>query len=107
MNAIELPSYEITKCYVQQDCVMAYITGEFACLSAFTEFTRDKKYYILNVYIPSTLCVLMAMGSFWVHLELASARGTIGFISFLTMVSLSDLPFIYNMKFLRLISCNM
>jgi len=87
-GAIQLPSYEISRCFLKENCTMGYITGDFACLSAFFELTRSKKYYILNIYLPSILCVVIASTSFWVQLDIAPARVALGITSFLTMVAL-------------------
>ena len=56
-------------------------------LSVFFELTRSKKYYILNIYLPSILCVVIASTSFWVQLDIAPARVALGITSFLTMVT--------------------
>ena len=86
-GAIQLPSYEISRCFLKENCTMEYITGDFACLSAFFELTRSKKYYVLNIYLPSILCVVIASTSFWVQLDIAPARVALGITSFLTMVT--------------------
>ena len=85
-SSIQLPSYEISRCFLKENCTMQYITGDFACLSAYFELTRSKKYYILNIYLPSILCVIIASTSFWVQLDIAPARVALGITTFLTMV---------------------
>ena len=85
-NKIQLPSYEISRCFLLENCTQAYITGDFACLSAHFELKRSKKYYILNIYLPSILCVVVAATSFWIQLEIAPARVALGITTFLTMV---------------------
>merc|ERR1711937_791436 len=87
-SSIQLPSYEISRCFLKENCTMQYITGDFACLSAYFELTRSKKYYILNIYLPSILCVIIASTSFWVQLDIAPARVALGITTFLTMVAL-------------------
>lgn len=87
-SSIQLPSYEISRCFLKENCTMQYITGDFACLSAYFELTRSKKYYILNIFLPSILCVIIASTSFWVQLDIAPARVALGITTFLTMVAL-------------------
>jgi len=87
-SEIKLPAYERGRCFLEEECTMAYITGEFSCLSSHFELSRTKKYYMLNVYLPSMLCVILASASFWIQLDLAPARIGLGITTFLTMVAL-------------------
>lgn len=64
-----------------------YISGNFTFLSAKFIFTRRLTGAIFNVYIPSTLVVLLSWISFWVDVEAVPARVTLGVTSLLTLTT--------------------
>ena len=62
----------------RHDCSRKHITGDFSCLEGFFVLRRHISYYLIHIYIPSVLCVIVSWMSFWIKLESAPARVTCG-----------------------------
>ena len=52
---------------------------------------RRIKYFLMNLYVPSTMCVMVSWISFWIKVEIAPARVTLGVTTFLA-ISGFDVP---------------
>ncbi|XP_023237287.1 gamma-aminobutyric acid receptor subunit theta-like [Centruroides sculpturatus] len=61
--------------------------GNFTTLIAEFKFTRRLTGNLMNVYIPSTLVVMLSWLSFWIDVHAAPARITLGVTSILTLVT--------------------
>ena len=59
--------------------------GVFTRLRAEFVLGRRVKYFLMNLYIPSTMCVLVSWISFWIKVEIAPARVTLGVTTFLAI----------------------
>ena len=60
------------------------ITGAYPCLAIRFELERDIGYYLIQVYVPSVLIVILSWVSFWINVESVPARVTIGLLTVLT-----------------------
>ena len=60
-----------------------YITGKFPCLEFMFLLKRKLGYYMMHCYIPTILCVIISWLGFWIKLEIAGARLTLGIANFL------------------------
>ncbi len=62
-------------------------TGTYSRLTMKLYFVRSLGYYIIQIYIPSTLIVVLSWVSFWLDISAAPARITLGMTTVLTMVT--------------------
>jgi len=53
------------------------------------ELSRDFGYYVIQVYIPTVLIVILSWVSFWINAESSPARVTIGLLTVLTTTTMS------------------
>jgi len=66
------------------------ITGAYPCLEIRFKLTRDLGYYLIQVYVPSILIVILSWVSFWINVESSPARVTIGLLTVLTATTMSN-----------------
>jgi gamma-aminobutyric acid receptor subunit beta len=62
--------------------------GNYTRLICQIFFSRNKGHYIIFIYIPSCLIVVISWVSFWLHVEASPARVALGITSVLTMTTL-------------------
>ena len=82
---------------------LTYASGNYSRLSCEIQFVRSMGYYLIQIYIPSSLIVVISWVSFWLNRGATPARVTLGVTTVLTMTSLtsstnSQLPKISYMK---------
>ncbi|GFS58881.1 glycine receptor subunit alpha-2 [Nephila pilipes] len=83
---MNLPQFEVDNFSLSRCDTPMY--GEvFSCIDASFTLTRRSGYFIMNVYIPTVLIVLMAMLTFWIPPEAVPARITLGVTSLLTIIT--------------------
>jgi len=63
-------------------------SGNYSRLLADVQFIRSMGYYMIQVYIPSSLIVIMSWVSFWLNRGAAPARVGLGVTTVLTMTTL-------------------
>jgi len=56
-------------------------SGAFPCLEIRFILTRDVGYFIIQVYLPSLLVVILSWVSFWINVEASPARVSIGLLT--------------------------
>ena len=83
--------------------LLTYAPGNYSRLSCEIQFVRSMGYYLIQIYIPSSLIVVISWVSFWLNRGATPARVTLGVTTVLTMTSLtsstnSQLPKISYMK---------
>lgn len=62
--------------------------GNYSRLACQLYFVRSVGYYVIQVYIPSSLIVVLSWVSFWLHRDAAPARVALGITTILTMTTL-------------------
>ncbi|XP_013414141.1 glycine receptor subunit alpha-2 [Lingula anatina] len=67
------------------DCSTIYPSGGYTCIYAEMSFRRDLNYYLIQVYAPSVVVVLLSFVNFWIDPTAVPARTTIGIITILTI----------------------
>ncbi|XP_070198094.1 glycine receptor subunit alpha-2-like [Littorina saxatilis] len=86
---MELPQYTI-KGVLFGDCTKTYKeTGSFSCVKAYFVLQRDVGFYVIQVYVPSVLIVILSWVSFWLDVEAIPARISLGVLTVLTMTTQS------------------
>ncbi|WKY02741.1 hypothetical protein Q1695_016200 [Nippostrongylus brasiliensis] len=63
-------------------------TGNYSRLSAYFTFKRNIGFYLIQIYFPSSLIVVISWVSFWLNREAVQARVAIGVTTVLTMTTL-------------------
>ena len=66
-----------------------YSTGAYPCLMVDFILKRDIGYYMIQLYVPSVLIVILSWVAFWISIDAIPARVTIGLLTVLTMTTQS------------------
>lgn len=74
-----------------------FIIGEFSVLQVSFNLQRHTGYFLIQVYVPCILIVVLSWVSFWIHREATSDRVGLGITTVLTLSTISldsrtDLP---------------
>ncbi|CAB3408694.1 unnamed protein product [Caenorhabditis bovis] len=84
-----LPSFELQD-VVTDYCTSRTNTGEYSCLRTRMVLRREFSYYLLQLYIPSFMLVIVSWVSFWLDKDSVPARVTLGVTTLLTMTTQSS-----------------
>lgn len=84
-------------------------SGKFTCIEVKFYLERQMGYYLIQMYIPSLLTVILSWVSFWINMDAAPARVGLGITTVLTMTTQSSgsrasLPKVRS-KFQQVICC--
>uniref|UniRef100_A0A669DJE9 Glycine receptor, alpha 4a n=1 Tax=Oreochromis niloticus TaxID=8128 RepID=A0A669DJE9_ORENI len=71
-------------------CTKHYNTGQFTCIEVKFHLERQMGYYLIQMYIPSLLIVILSWVSFWINMDAAPARVGLGITTVLTMTTQSS-----------------
>jgi anionic glutamate receptor len=66
------------------------IPGEYSCLRVDLRFKREFSYYLLQIYIPTCMLVIVSWVSFWLDHTAVVARVSLGVTTLLTMATQSS-----------------
>lgn len=69
-------------------CRCAATTGNYSRLACEIQFVRSMGYYLIQIYIPSGLIVIISWVSFWLNRNATPARVALGVTTVLTMTTL-------------------
>lgn len=83
---IELPQL-VYKDFKLMERPFRLSTGVYSRLTMRLYFVRSIGYYIIQIYVPSTLIVILSWVSFWIDRTAAPARVSLGITTVLTMVT--------------------
>lgn len=65
-------------------------SGKFTCIEVKFHLERQMGYYLIQMYIPSLLIVILSWVSFWINMDAAPARVGLGITTVLTMTTQSS-----------------
>ena len=67
--------------------VTSYLSlpGEYSCLTVDLTFKREFSYYLLTIYVPCCMLVIVSWVSFWLDPNAVPARVSLGVTTLLTM----------------------
>lgn len=68
---------------------MIFVSGAYPCLEAAFILKRDIGYYMIQLYVPSVLIVILSWVAFWISIDAIPARVTMGLLTVLTMTTQS------------------
>ncbi|GFS87818.1 glycine receptor subunit alpha-2 [Nephila pilipes] len=72
---------------VKKRCQLYQGSSNVSCLEEAVVLRRRCGYYLINVYIPTVLIVIMSMLTFWIPHDAVPARVTLGVTSLLTIIT--------------------
>uniref|UniRef100_A0A914WL87 Uncharacterized protein n=1 Tax=Plectus sambesii TaxID=2011161 RepID=A0A914WL87_9BILA len=81
-----LPSFELADVSTSY-CTSTTNTGTYSCLRTTLVLRRQFSYYLLQLYLPSTMLVIVSWVSFWLDRSAVPARVTLGVTTLLTMTT--------------------
>lgn len=84
----QLPQFTLVD-HKLSDCTQTYVAGTFPCLEVRFELRRDIGFFLIQVYVPSILIVILSWVSFWINIESSPARVSIGLLTVLTTTTMS------------------
>ncbi|XP_052282816.1 glycine receptor subunit alpha-3-like [Dreissena polymorpha] len=78
-------------------CDKIYVGVNYTCIKLQFALVRHSGYYLIQVYVPSIMIVILSWVSFWLDIEAVPARISLGLLTVLTMTTQSggaraDLP---------------
>ena len=66
------------------------MSGAYPCLEIEFILRRDIGYFLIQVYVPSMLIVILSWVSFWINVDASPARVSIGLLTVLTTTTMSS-----------------
>ena len=64
-------------------------TGAFPCLQITFVLRRDIGFFVIQVYMPTMMIVILSWVSFWINVDAIPARVSLGLLTVLTMTTMS------------------
>ena len=83
-KSLNLPRFNIEK-YSSSYCNVKTNTGEYSCLSVDLVFKRQFSYYLITIYVPGCMLVIVSWVNFWLDPKAVPARVALGVTTLLTM----------------------
>lgn len=84
---MSLPQFKVVG-FRQRAFEISLLTGNYSRLACEIQFSRSMGYYLIQIYIPSSLIVIMSWVSFWLNRNASPARVPLGITTVLTMTTL-------------------
>lgn len=84
---VSLPQFKVLG-HRQTAMEISLTTGNYSRLACEIQFVRSMGYYMIQIYIPSSLIVIISWVSFWLNRYATPARVSLGVITVLTMTNL-------------------
>ena len=69
----------------QDYCDVRTTTGEYSCLQVDLVFARELSYFLVTMYVPCIIIVLVSWFAFWIDHKSAPARVTLGVSTLLAL----------------------
>lgn len=67
--------------------ISCFDAGEYSCLKVNLLFKREFSYYLIQIYIPCCMLVIVSWVSFWLDSNAVPARVSLGVTTLLTMAT--------------------
>ncbi|XP_042235804.1 glutamate-gated chloride channel-like isoform X2 [Homarus americanus] len=83
---LHLPRFTLEK-FLTEYCNSKTNTGAYSCLKVDLLFKREFSYYLLTIYIPCCMLVIVSWVSFWLDQNAVPARVSLGVTTLLTMAT--------------------
>nr|CDP95084.1 Bm3578, isoform d [Brugia malayi] len=86
----DLPNFLLTAIETNHECTSHTNTGTYACLRMRLELSRQFSYYLIQLYGPTTMIVIVSWVSFWIDIHSTAGRIALGVTTLLTMTTLTS-----------------
>lgn len=86
-DSLSLPQFKVVG-HRQLQKVIELSTGNYSRLVAQIQFARSLGFYLIQIYVPASLIVVISWVSFWLHRNATPARVALGVTTVLTMTTL-------------------
>ncbi|XP_015786433.1 glutamate-gated chloride channel-like isoform X1 [Tetranychus urticae] len=83
---LHLPTFALAD-YITEYCTSRTNTGEYSCVQVKLIFRREFSYYLIQIYIPCIMLVIVSWVSFWLDPNAIPARVSLGVTTLLTMAT--------------------
>ena len=83
---LHLPRFTLQR-FKTDYCTSKTNTGEYSCLNVALIFRREFSYYLIQIYIPCCMLVIVSWVSFWLDPNATPARVSLGVTTLLTMAT--------------------
>ncbi|XP_046452192.1 glutamate-gated chloride channel-like isoform X1 [Daphnia pulex] len=83
---MHLPRFMLER-YEADYCHSVTNTGAYSCLKVNLMFKREFSYYLIQIYIPCCMLVIVSWVSFWLDANAVPARVSLGVTTLLTMAT--------------------
>ncbi|KRZ13798.1 Gamma-aminobutyric acid receptor subunit beta [Trichinella zimbabwensis] len=87
MDEVFLPQFYVAH-FTMKNRTITLSTGNYSRLHVKFVFVRNIGFYMMQIYIPSMLIVIISWVSFWIHRDASPARVALGVTTVLTMTTL-------------------
>ena len=81
---LNLPRFKLEQ-FQTTYCNTITNTGEYSCLKVELIFKREFSYYLITIYVPCCMLVIVSWVSFWLDPNAVPARVSLGVTTLLTM----------------------
>ncbi|XP_048773971.1 glycine receptor subunit alpha-2-like isoform X2 [Ostrea edulis] len=88
-EGLQLPQFELQN-ITEYICDVTYAGVTYTCLRLEFKLHRTLGFYIIQVYVPSCLIVILSWVSFWLNVDSTPARISLGLLTVLTMTTQSS-----------------
>ncbi|KAI1289887.1 Glutamate-gated chloride channel [Halotydeus destructor] len=85
-KTLHLPRFTLTNKRTEY-CTSRTNTGEYSCIRVDLIFRREFSYYLIQIYIPCIMLVIVSWVSFWLDPNAIPARVSLGVTTLLTMAT--------------------
>ncbi|XP_074601859.1 glutamate-gated chloride channel-like isoform X2 [Brevipalpus obovatus] len=86
VQMLNLPRFQLSN-YTHNYCTSKTITGEYSCIRLELCFKREFSYYLIHIYLPCIMLVIVSWVSFWLDPNAIPARVSLGVTTLLTMAT--------------------
>jgi len=86
---LQLPQFSLQD-KILYDCSQNYTAGAFPCLEIRFVLNRAIGFFLIQIYIPSILIVVLSWVSFWLNIDAVPGRVSLGLLTVLTMTTQSS-----------------
>uniref|UniRef100_L7MLH1 Glutamate-gated chloride channel subunit beta n=1 Tax=Oesophagostomum dentatum TaxID=61180 RepID=L7MLH1_OESDE len=84
----DLPNFQLQNITTNDDCTSHTNTGSYACLRMKLILKRQFSYYLVQLYGPTTMIVIVSWVSFWIDMHSTAGRVALGVTTLLTMTTM-------------------
>ncbi|KAF8365613.1 glc-2 [Pristionchus pacificus] len=88
---LDLPNFQLDGVPpVNKECTSITNTGNYDCLRMQLILRRQFSYYLVQLYAPTTMIVIVSWVSFWIDMHSTAGRVALGVTTLLTMTTLQS-----------------